>query len=406
MNDTSIASALQDRAALRDQDRASSAGPSAAWLAAGLLLAGLGTVMLGPVLPVLAHHWTLTDEQSGWLFQAKFIGACLGGMTVPRRLRLGILAGTILSCAGFGAFALSTGLRSGCATLFVSGLGLGQIIASSNILAGRRYAERAGAALSTLNFFFSLGAILTGVLAAAVMPRFGLRTPLFVFAGAFLLVGFGGALMRSRGHNSAPLSGASPTSVARTAIPFALLAVFALALVLYGGLETCMTGWLTTFTLRFSDERLLGGQSPLVLLWAALTAGRLLTGALLRWLAESTLQRLALGAAAICIAALAVAHRGAAISALCILLGLSLAPFFPLTFAMLLRRGPSARAAGTVIALSGLGAAFFPWLMGVVSTHSGSLRNAMLVPLLLAVALLALSFAMLRPAPRGLPTER
>jgi FHS family glucose/mannose:H+ symporter-like MFS transporter len=77
----------------------------------------------------------------------------------------------------------------------------------------------------------------------------------------------------------------------------------------------------------------------------------------------------------------------------CVLLGLSLAPFFPSTFALLMRRRPTSRQAGTVIAASGLGAALFPWMMGAVSTHTGSLRLAMGVPLVLAVALLAMSRA-------------
>ncbi|HZZ41180.1 MAG TPA: hypothetical protein VFE06_18725, partial [Acidobacteriaceae bacterium] len=130
----------------------SSSGPSAPWLAFGFLLTGLGTVMLGPLLPWLAHHWHLSDSQSGLLLFAKFVGAFLGGVTVPRRLRLGLFSGMLLACLGFGCFALSHDLLSGCLTLFVSGFGLGQIIASTNILAGRRYRAFTGSALSSLNF--------------------------------------------------------------------------------------------------------------------------------------------------------------------------------------------------------------------------------------------------------------
>jgi fucose permease len=75
----------------------------------------------------------------------------------------------------------------------------------------------------------------------------------------------------------------------------------------------------------------------------------------------------------------------------CLLLGLALAPFFPSTFAILMASRPTAREAALILAVSGLGAALFPWLMGVVSTHSGSLRIAMAVPLGLALTLLLLS---------------
>jgi fucose permease len=152
-----------------------------------------------------------------------------------------------------------------------------------------------------------------------------------------------------------------------------------------------MTGWLTTYTLRFSDLRLLGGQSALVLMWSALTAGRAVSAAAMRWVSESIIQRLGLAVSAVLIAALTTTRSGTLLSLDCLLLGLALAPFFPSTFAILIAHRPTARQAGFVLAVSGLGAALFPWMMGVVSTHSGSLRIAMAVPFTLALALLSLS---------------
>ncbi len=363
------------------------AGPSVAWLAAGFLLAGLGTVMLGPIMPTLLHDWRLTDQQGGLLLAAKFVGSFVGGVSVPRRLRLGVLGGMAFACAGFGAFALSGGLLSGAACLFVSGFGLGQIIASTNIVIGRRYREHTGSALASVNFFWSLGAVLCGVIAAMVLPRFHLRGPLLTFAGLFFVTGLGGMLNPSRTPEAAS------ESMAVDAVPLGMqtLVRFGLLLFLYGGLETCMTGWLTTYTLRFSDVQLLGGQSAIVLLWSALTAGRALSSAALRVMREATLQRVGLGLSAVWIAALVTTRHGPLLSLYCVLLGLSLAPFFPATFGLLMKRGPTAREAGFILAVSGLGAALFPWMMGFVSTQSGSLRVAMAVPLALALALLLLS---------------
>jgi FHS family glucose/mannose:H+ symporter-like MFS transporter len=378
------------------------AGPTALWLALGFLLAGVGTVLLGPILPDLAQTWHLSDRDGGLLFAAKFVGSFLGGVSVPRRLRFGILGGMLFAAVGFGLFALAIGLATGALCLFVGGFGLGQIIASTNILAGRRYRAHTGSALASLNFFWSLGAVVCGLLAAIVMPRFHLQGPLLTFAALFAATGLGGAAatgfwgvlktsqsksdphnLTDSTHRSAP--GATP-------LPWPALTHFALLLFLYGGLETCMTGWLTTYTLRFSDVRLLGGQSAVVLLWSALTAGRALSSAALRFMRESTLQRLGLAASALFIAALTTTHHGPLLTLYCLLLGLSLAPFFPTTFAILMMRQPPARAAGFILAVSGLGAALFPWLMGAVSTQTRSLRTAMIIPFLLALALLALSF--------------
>jgi FHS family glucose/mannose:H+ symporter-like MFS transporter len=385
-----VATAVPQNTAMQNND--STAGPAVPWLALGFLLAGLGTVLLGPLLPALAHAWSLTDAESGRLLAAKFVGSFLGGVSVPRRLRLGILGGTLFCCVGFGAFAVSPGFVSGAVSLFVSGFGLGQIIASTNILAGRRYRSHTGSALSSLNFFWSLGAVTCGVIAALLLPRFGYRGPVLGFAGLFLFAGLGGLLGQ---HASEP---STTSGEIATHLPRSILLHFSLLLFLYGGLETCMTGWLTTYTLRFSTTRLLGGQSPLVLLWSALTAGRILASAALRFASERTVQRLGLVLSALCIAALVVT-TGAFLSLDCLLLGLALAPFFPTTFALLIEHRPTAREAGFVLAVSGLGAALFPWLMGVVSTHSGSLRTAMAVPFVLALALLGMSLSGRRPKP-------
>ena len=363
-----------------------SSGPSTPWLAADFLLAGLGTVLLGPLLPTVAHAWQLTDAQSGLLLLTKFVGAFLGGVSVPRRLGLGIFVGSLLAFAGLGAFALSESLLPGCIALFVSGIGLGQIIASTNILTGRRYRSHTGSALASLNFFWSLGAVITGVLVAAFIPRYGLRIPLLYFAGLYLLSGIGGFVRHTRSASDAETESESAQSLATSSIVF-----FALLLFLYGGLETCLTAWITTFTVRFSDLRLLGGQSGVVLLWASLTGGRALASIALRHASELTVQRAGLVLASVVIAVLSWAHHGWTLSSCCILLGLGIAPFFPATFALLMRQHPPARAAGFILAVSGLGAAFFPWIMGVLSTQTGSLRIAMVVPWTLAVLLLLLS---------------
>jgi fucose permease len=239
-----------------------------------------------------------------------------------------------------------------------------------------------------LNFFWSLGAVITGVLVAAFIPRFGLRLPLLVFSAFYLLSGLGGLFRHAQAPNSA-----TPAAEGRGSLEIRTVAFFALLLFLYGGLETCLTGWITTFTLRFSDLRLLGGQSGVVLMWAALTGGRALASVALRHINERAMQQAGLLLTVLMIAVLGWVHHGGLLSTCCILLGLGVAPFFPATFALLMRKQPTARTAGFILAVSGLGAALFPWLMGVLSTLTGSLRIAMVVPWTLAVLLLVLSLS-------------
>ena len=382
----------------------SDSGPPTSILATSFLLAGLGTVVLGPLLPQLLHEWQLTDQRGGLLLLAKFIGAFCGGAAVPRRLRLGILAGHILAALGFAAFALAHSLTLALPALFLTGLGLGEIIASTNILAGRLFPTHAGSALSLLNFFWSLGAVSTGLLLAALLPHIGWQRPILALAILYALTGALTLFSTQRPENPVISTGAKRSGetrvldsaraegtshlIAPTKLPTRLTLTYTTLLFLYGGLETCLTAWLTTFSLRFAGGHLLGGQSGFVVLWAALTLGRVLASALMRRFTERQVQRLSLALCLLLIAFLASTHTAATLSLACILLGLALAPVFPSTFALLLRHSPPPRTAGTLLAVSGLGAALFPWLMGVVSTHTGSLRLAMAVPALLVPLML------------------
>ena len=368
--------------------RDETAGPSTVWLGAGFLLAGLGTVLLGPILPSVSARWHLSDAQAGSLLFAKFLGAFAGGSTVPRRLRFGILLGLLCTAAGLSGFALASNLWLALPALLLTGFGLGQLIASSNILAGHRYAAHTGSALSTLNFFWSLGAVSTGLLTAWLLPEVHLPVLLFSAATAFLLAGFGGALA----WVSPPYQPATGAPENAGELPVRVLVFFAGLLLLYGGLETSLSSWLPTFEKRYIGTQLVGGQSALVLLWSALTAGRALAVLALRRWPERMVLRCSLAASVILVGALAGARTAKSLSAVCLLLGLSLAPWFPATFALLLRYRPEPRKAGFVLAVSGIGAAVFPWLTGILSTRMGSLRMGLTVPAVLALLLLFASF--------------
>ena len=364
--------------------------PSLGLMHFALLLAGLGTALLGPILPVLATQWAMKDSQSGLLMTAKFCGAFLGGVSVSKNLRRSILTGMLAGTLGFGGFALAPGMIWGGIALFVAGYGIGLLITATNILAGRRFTLHRGSALSLLNFSFSLGAMLSALLSAWLLPYFSLRSLMEWFAGAFLLGGIG-LLIEMRG---APAEEFEPVPVegkASEGFDNRIYLYFAGLLFLYGGLETCLSGWLTTFALRYGDKTLVISEYTTLLLWMSLTVGRAAASAVMLRVGEKTVQRWGLVLAAVFTAALAVGHSAITIAVFTVLLGLSLAPFFPSTWALLMAKKPAARQAGIILAVSGLGAASLPWLMGVISTRTGSLQVALGVPLGAALILLGMS---------------
>jgi fucose permease len=84
----------------------------------------------------------------------------------------------------------------------------------------------------------------------------------------------------------------------------------------------------------------------------------------------------------------ATALPGAILGAL--ITGLSFATLYPITIARLSQRfGVAARSIGAVMfSLASIGPAVIPWMVGVVSQNTGSLRSGLLLPLGATVLLL------------------
>jgi MFS transporter, FHS family, glucose/mannose:H+ symporter len=361
--------------------------PTLPLMHATFILAGFGTMLLGPILPLLSQRWHLTDSQAGLMVLAQFCGATLGGSTVSSKLQRDMLLGLAAAAVGFLGFAFAPGLNLACAALLVGGFGVGRIIATVNIIAGARYTQNRGSALSRLNFTWSFGALLSPLLAAWLI-RLSLQTRLATFAALFLMcaVTLGMQIRRAPDSHIANAT-AEPTRP----LPPKFFLYFAALLFIYGGLETCLSAWLTTYALRYGTTSLVLSEYTMVLLLCGLTAGRALAAWLLLTVRDVTLQRIALILAAGLAAALALAHEAAVIATLAVFLGVCLAPIFPATFALLMARRPSASQAGIVLAASGLGAAALPALMGVVSTRAGSLQIALALPVAAALAMFLMS---------------
>jgi fucose permease len=372
-----------------------SARPSTWLLHLGFVLTGIGTALVGPLLPLLAMHWHMQDARSGLLITGQFIGAFFGGVTVLRNLRRSLLIGSTAAAVGLGLFAYAPstadGVAPACAALCIAGYGIGQLITVINLIAGERHTTNRGSALSLLNFSWSFGAILSPLLVAWLAPVIGVPALLSVLAAAFFIID----ITFAAEFLSQPAPVAVQAAISQAADPGITLRVFfyfAALLVLYGGLETCMGAWLTTYAQRYGNHGLAISAYITVIFWASLTGGRALASWLLLLVPEKMLLRISLAIAVAATAALAVAHSAGAIAACALLIGLNLAPWFPVTFSLLVARRPIASQAGTIIAVSALGAALLPWLMGFVSTRSGSLQMAVVLPLLTAAALLVMSF--------------
>jgi MFS transporter, FHS family, glucose/mannose:H+ symporter len=358
-------------------------------LAAGFSFTGAGTVMLGVLLPVLAQEWGLGDDAAGFLFFLQFAGSSLGavltGLGRASALRRGYALLVVSSCAL--AFA---GPRSAFVVFFFYGLGLGMAMTATSLLFSDRFHEDRAEKLEGLNFVWSAGAMAAPALFLPFAHNGQLR-PLFIALQAVFLLLLGWALFRER--NQRPLAQAARQRKDKRGSAGMVTALVMLAVGAVG-VETALSSWLTTYVHRIAPA---GGNDakffPVTLFYLGVVLSRLVCST--RILEKVGRMRMLQGlvwAIAAAVALLVALHAPALIDAAAGLAGLCIGPLYPLVLAFLLER----TARGWIFAMGGVGSALFPWVMGVVSTHYGSLRYGLAVPLIAAAAMALLRTAYCR----------
>src|SRR5215468_9191403 len=176
----------------------------------GFVLAGVVTIILGPILPILIVRWSLTDERAGLFFTSQFCGNLLGivslGALISRRgygQTLGL--GFTLIAVGIATLNFSSEMLSLMA-IGVFGYGLGLVLSATNLWVAEISGSKRAAALSILNLAWGVGAIACPalVMIAQRSHRFGLF--LFVITGLSLAHAFALVSMkiepRAQGHQT------------------------------------------------------------------------------------------------------------------------------------------------------------------------------------------------------------
>jgi MFS transporter, FHS family, glucose/mannose:H+ symporter len=139
----------------------------------GFLFTGALTVLIGVLLPRLAALHHLSDSQSGLLLMTQFATSAFGALLVRRHLERTLTRGFALIGAGALVLPLAPPILA-IPAVGVFGLGLGMAMTSASMLLGRLFPAARGSALSLLNFFWSLGAVLCPLLIARLPAAFSL----------------------------------------------------------------------------------------------------------------------------------------------------------------------------------------------------------------------------------------
>ncbi|HET8924611.1 MAG TPA: MFS transporter [Candidatus Acidoferrum sp.] len=382
---------------------------------------GILQTLLGPMLPILIARWALNDTQAGNLFLVQFlvslVGVQLTGVLLTRwGYRPAFLSGLLLMACGVSTLLLGSSAL-GMAAVAAYGLGLGLVVPSDNLLiaeigssssAGSGASSEASSpkssqgssrasAVSLLNFFWGVGAVFCSLMVAWTAAHHLL--PFFLGSVALFLVLLAFA-MRNLPFPAAATSSAAPAATPASLSPSASASshswrelakspaiwIFAAIFFLYPGAETAVGGWIGSYVSRLGSRgAAIASIAPLMpaFFWTALTVGRALGTVFLRHFSERSVLRAGYGAGAAGIGLMLWAPTLTGVIGGALITGLSFATLYPITVARLSQRfGVAARSIGAVMfSLAAVGPAVIPWMVGVISHSTGSLRAGLLLPL-------------------------
>jgi MFS transporter, FHS family, glucose/mannose:H+ symporter len=348
------------------------------WLTQAVLhpafaLTGVVQAIGGPLLPSLAPTFHLSDSESGLLFLLYFAGTSMGPffyrVRYTRTMVLGYMA-IAVCCAGVA--------MAGHALLalmyLLLGIGVGVPMSGGNLYVGRAFPERCAPMLTLLNFSWSAGALAAPLLAARVLMHHSYRAAYWLLAGVAVLTAIA-FLLAVPEVEEPPRASAQATRRAA----FFLIAVFAVVAFLQVGVENTSITWLATFALRAGGTGVVLAAASTSLYWTGFLASRGLSSFLLLRVKAAHVFR---GAVALAFGAsitLALVPLASVRIAAMFVLGVALAPIYPLVLAGFFARARHTLDSRWVMTVSGFGGATLPWLAGWISTHTGSLRLGMLV---------------------------
>jgi len=350
------------------------------------VLAGVVTTVLGPLIPLLVVHRVISGFQAGYLFTAQFLGSLAGvGLTSLLLAHFGfrrpLEVGFFLMGAGVAAlWFCSWPEMLWCVASY--GVGLGLVIPSSNLFIAEIHWPRPAPALNTLNFAWELGAVVSSLWVGALVAMDAVGPGL---AGLGILIAVLpiltplGQLPAQRTTPSCPTRLGTRQKKTKVVVSLAIGLLF----YLYVGIETSLGGWVATFAQQVARQ----GHRAWILapgfFWGALLFGRALAPILLRRINDQTLMLAELPVAAFGIALLLTAQSVGGILAAAMVAGIGLATVYPGTISLLsLHSGVAARrSGGPMFALSALGGASLPWLVGYIAARTEKFQFGLAIPL-------------------------
>jgi len=141
---------------------------------------GMTAAMLGTILPDLSARFHLTPKQNGTIAFCQAMGLILASICVGQLIdyegkKIGLVLGLTLSGLAVALLPRSNGFRAIASHLFLLGTGGGIIVTAANALGSDVDPAHRGTALNFINIFFGLGGFATPFVSANLLGKSSTR---------------------------------------------------------------------------------------------------------------------------------------------------------------------------------------------------------------------------------------
>ncbi len=366
-------------------------------VATAFVVYGMIASMLGTILPDLSKRFALSPSQNGTIASVQALGLILASLAVGPLLdnegkKVGLVLGLALIVVALVSLPRVRGFRGILITLFLLGVGGGTVVTAANSLVSDVGQLHRGIALNLVNLFFGLGGLATPFISANLFSNNWIR--LCHTVGLLTLVSLAIQIFTRM---------PGPTGVetfvladAGSVLGKPLLLLIGLFLFLYIGCEVGVWNWLTRHLIAqgIPESRALNILSLGFAL--GLLIGRIGVSPILVHVPAITVTMGASAAMAVTTFFMLRTNRPVAALVLVFLAGLSMAPVFPTTIAIVGDAFPrmTSTAIGFVITCGWTGLAVSSRVIGAIAGGDPlRLRKALLVIPASAVLMVGLDVA-------------
>ena len=337
--------------------------------------------LIAPILGALLPTYSLNPDEQGNLAMAQALGLVVASLSAGpvidvKGSKMALLTGLSLIVLSLVAAPNAGGYGGLLVVYFILGVGGGIVVTGANTLVGAVEPSRRGSALNFLNLFFGLGGIITTYVGSGTVAPAALCYAIAALTAIALVVNAATLMPSPSGEASFRLNEV-PELISRPTLLLLCLFLF-----LYVACEVGVWNWLKTYLITVNFDPVTAGRVVSYGFAFGILIGRMVVSRLLIRTPALTVTLAASVLMAITTYAMLSLSSNFAITIAVFCAGLSMAPVFPTTLAIVgdtFQRG-AATAMGIVITCGWLGLAVSSRIIGFLAVGEQYHRALLLLP--------------------------